>query len=108
MSNDNLHEYQLKFLCLGIEAEYIYEKLTEHFSILAHDNTTTNPQSALAYILDRYHQTGSLVNNISKLQCDDYKDKIFEPVVPPNIVPVVKKTISICQCDITFLYDIPN
>ena len=60
----------------------------------------------MAYILDRYHQTGSLVKNISKLQYDDYKDKIFEPVVPPNIVPVVKKTISICQCDITFLYDI--
>ena len=105
MSTDTLHEYQLKFLCLGYEAEYIYEKLTEHFSILACNNTTkTNPQLALAYILDQYHQTGSLVKNISKLKYDDYKNKVFEPrLVPPD---VVKNIISICQCDITFLYDI--
>ena len=61
MTTDNLHEYQLKFLCLGYEAEYIYEKLTEHFSILASNNATTNPQLALAYILRKYHQTGSLL-----------------------------------------------
>ena len=103
MSTDNLHEYQLKLLCLGYEAEYIYEKLTEHFSILACNNSTTDPQSALAYILDQYHQTGSLVRIISKLNYDDYKNKIFEPLFPPD---VVKNTISICQCDITFLYDI--
>ena len=105
MSTDTLHEYQLKFLCLSYEAEYIYEKLTEHFSILTCNNTTkTNPQLALAYILDQYHQTGSLVKIISKLKYDDYKNKVFEPrLVPPD---VVKNIISICQCDITFLYDI--